>query len=173
MLHVEIIYLYRTESYFKDSSRRIFFLIPSRKAFALGNPEKLLYACLGFWLLSPTLLLGSPAAPSCLHLPRTTPLGTALGRSPAQFFCAGCILFLLPPSSTCLPPPKFPSQPMCSLPAPPPTSHCQPTPSQLHTCVPYSLEPPTWGAPAQSGCIAASTRAAVGKYGRHGHAPII
>ena len=33
--------------------------------------------------------------------------------------------------------------------------------------MPDSLEPPTWGAPAQSGCIAAGTGATVGEHGRH------
>ena len=33
--------------------------------------------------------------------------------------------------------------------------------------MPDSLEPPTWGAPSNMGCIAAGTTATAGKYGRH------
>ena len=36
---------------------------------------------------------------------------------------------------------------------------------QAHTCVPGSLETPTWGAPGNMGCIAAGTTATVGKHG--------
>ena len=64
----------------------------------------------------------------CLLFSHTKPPGTALGRSPAQFFCAGCILFLLPLASLAPSLPKPPSQPMRYLPPPSPTSPSQPLP---------------------------------------------
>ena len=75
-------------------------------------------------LLSPPAVLLFSASP----LPRTTQTGHCPGRSPAQFFCAGCILFLLPLASPAPSLPKPPSQPMRYLPPPSPTSPSQPLP---------------------------------------------
>ena len=78
-----------TGSDFRDSSR------PSRQSSFL---RALLLS-----FLPPSCcahMLRPPASISCLHLPHKIKLGTALGRSPAHFFCAGCISCLLPLASS-------------------------------------------------------------------------
>ena len=74
-----------TGSDFRDSSR------PSRQSSFL---RALLLS-----FLPPSCcahMLRPPASISCLHLPHKIKLGTALGRSPAHFFCAGCFLSVMP-----------------------------------------------------------------------------
>ena len=84
--------------------KSIFDILPKTRTAAnllyLGAALILSMSHLMLALLCLLLLASRPlAAPSCLLLPPTISAGTALGRSPAEIFCAWCIVYLLPLSS--------------------------------------------------------------------------
>ena len=113
ILHVEIIHLYQRGSDFRDSSRRNLFWLPQFLLIPSIFRSRISVSTLLCSVLSPPAALSTAFCPPLLS--HTKPPGTAFGRSPAQFFCAGSVYIrkfqLESPNLRCPATPRHPGHP--------------------------------------------------------------